>query len=230
MWLRTGPKTHQLTNSHLRTTALDKTVRNELVDVYYGERSSERTHLLSQELFKRVTAAMDVVWVTAYTENGAKTLRCSISDVRTAVALPVCHEISNSNISIIFFSIQRSIMRSSAVEFLVKICLAAAIASVNNLADDIMTDHDQPPGFLTSMTKSQNISEVKTNSLTVSVAPLESYQSVTNPKKSYVSARNPLSSPMAIRSSIFTDQNKHSQSHPVFLSTSESRLTLSGNT
>jgi len=202
MWLRTGPKTHQLTNTHLRPTSLDETVRNELVDVYYGERSSERTHRLSPALCKRATAAMDVVWVTAYTENGAKTLRCSISDVRTAVAVPVCHKISNSNITIIFFSIRRSIMKPSAVEFLVHISLAAAIASVNDLADDIMTDRVQPLGHLTSMTKSQNMSEVKMNSSAVSLARLESYQSVSNTKKSYVVARNSLSSPMEIQSSL----------------------------
>lgn len=107
MWLRTGPKTHQLTNSHLRPTALEDSVRNELVDVYYGEKSSERTHRLSPALCKRAKDANDVVWVTAHTPHGAEALRCSISNVRTAVAVPVCHEASNSNITIIYFSIRR---------------------------------------------------------------------------------------------------------------------------
>lgn len=107
MWLRTGPKTHQLTNSHLRPTALEDSVRKELVDVYYGERSSERTHRLSPALCKRAKDAKDVVWVTAHTPHGADALRCSINNVRTAVAVPVCHEASNTNITIIYFSIRR---------------------------------------------------------------------------------------------------------------------------
>lgn len=107
MWLRTGPKTHQLTNSHLRATALEDSVRKDLVDVYYGEKSSERTHRLSPALCKRAKDANDVVWVTAHTPHGAEALRCSISNVRTAVAVPVCHEASNTNITIIYFSIRR---------------------------------------------------------------------------------------------------------------------------
>lgn len=107
MWLRTGPKTHQLTNSHLRPTALEDSVRKELVDVYYGDRSSERTHRLSPALCKRAKDAKDVVWVTAHTPHGAEALRVSLNNVRTAVAVPVCHEASNTNVTIIYFSIRR---------------------------------------------------------------------------------------------------------------------------
>lgn len=107
MWLRTGPKTHQLINSHVRPTALEDSVRQELIEVYYGDRSSERTHRLSPALCKRAKEAMDVVWVTAHTPHGAETLKVSISDVRTAVAVPVCHEASNTNMTVIYFSIRR---------------------------------------------------------------------------------------------------------------------------
>jgi hypothetical protein len=107
MWLRTGPRTHQLTNSHLRPTALEDSVRNDLVDVYYGTKSTERTHRLSPALCKRAKEANDVVWVTAHTAPGAAALQLSISNVRTAVAVPVCHETSNTNVTIIFFSIRR---------------------------------------------------------------------------------------------------------------------------
>ena len=107
VWLRTGPKTHQLINSHLRPAALENSVRKELVDVYYGEKSSERTHRLSPALCKRAKEAKDVVWVTTQTEMGAETLRISINDVRTAVAVPVCHETSNTNITFIYFSMRR---------------------------------------------------------------------------------------------------------------------------
>lgn len=85
MWLRTGPKTHQLTNSHLRPTSLEDSVRQDLVEVYYGDKSNERTHRLSPALCKRAKDANDVVWVTAHTPNGAEALRMSISNVRTAV-------------------------------------------------------------------------------------------------------------------------------------------------
>lgn len=107
VWLRTGPRTHQLTNSHLRPTSLEDSVRNELIEVYYGERSSERTHRLSPALCKRAKEATDVVWVTALTPHGAEALRLSISDVRTAVAIPVSHAPSNTNLTVIFFSIRR---------------------------------------------------------------------------------------------------------------------------
>lgn len=110
MWLRTGPKTHQLTNSHLRPTALEDSVRKDLVDVYYGETSSERTHRLSPALCKRAKEAADVVWVTAHNPASAEALRCSISNVRTAVAVPVCHQASNTNMTILFFSIRRYVL------------------------------------------------------------------------------------------------------------------------
>ncbi|GAX13276.1 hypothetical protein FisN_17Hh216 [Fistulifera solaris] len=107
IWLRTGPKTHQLTNSHLRPTALEDSVRNDLVDVYYGQQSSERTHRLSPALCKRAKEAGDVVWVTSHTPREAQALKASISNVRTAVAVPVCHDASNTNITVIFFSIRK---------------------------------------------------------------------------------------------------------------------------
>lgn len=121
LWLRTGPKTHQLIHSHLRPAALESNnpnntnhdsdsallFRNDLVDVYYGEKSSERTHRLSPALCKRAKEAGGVVWVTAHSATGAQALQCSISNVRTAVAVPVCHETSNTNATLIFFSIRR---------------------------------------------------------------------------------------------------------------------------
>ena len=118
MWLRTGSKTHQLTNSHLRPTALEDSVRQEIVDVYYGQKSSERTHRLSPALCKRAKEAGDVIWVTAHNPSGADILRCSISNVRTAVAVPVCHEASHTNITVIFFSIRRYVGWPSCMEYL----------------------------------------------------------------------------------------------------------------
>lgn len=137
MWLRTGPKTHQLIHSHIRPTALEEDVAAELVDVYYGEKSCERTHRLSPALCKRAKEAGDVVWVTAHNERDADTLRYSISDVRTAVAVPVCHSLSNTNITLIYFSIKRAMMQPPAVEFLVHLSLAATNVLVNTFAEEI---------------------------------------------------------------------------------------------
>jgi len=145
MWLRTGPKTHQLTNSHLRPTALQDSVRQDLVDVYYGERSNERTHRLSPALCKRAKDANDVVWVTAHTQTGVEALRMSISNVRTAVAVPICHETSNTNVTIIYFSIRRIVLRPAAVEFLVHMSLSAAVTSVNALSTDGLLDRVDIP-------------------------------------------------------------------------------------
>lgn len=173
MWLRTGPKTHQLTNSHLRPTALEDSVRKDLVEVYYGDKSNERTHRLSPALCKRAKDANDVVWVTAHTQHGAEALRMSINNVRTAVAVPVCHEASNTNITIIYFSIRRFVviyrrgrffvnvllsllnfspchdyrivMIPAAVEFLVHMSLCAAVAAVNSLAEDGLIDRPLGP-------------------------------------------------------------------------------------
>eukprot|EP00816_Leptocylindrus_hargravesii_P009639 CAMPEP_0196802092 /NCGR_PEP_ID=MMETSP1362-20130617/1793_1 /TAXON_ID=163516 /ORGANISM="Leptocylindrus danicus, Strain CCMP1856" /LENGTH=601 /DNA_ID=CAMNT_0042173301 /DNA_START=667 /DNA_END=2469 /DNA_ORIENTATION=- len=137
MWLRTGPKTHQLTNTHLRPSALEDRVSNELVDVYYGEKSAERTHKLSPALCKRAKEAMDVVWVTSGINGSDNALKCSISDVKTAVAIPISHESSHTNVTIIFFSLKRAMMRPPAIEFLVHMALAAAVASANDLADGV---------------------------------------------------------------------------------------------
>jgi hypothetical protein len=105
LWLRTGPKTHQLTHSHLRPTALEDSVRQDLVEVYYGATSSARTHRLSPALCKRAKEAADVVWVTA-----PSFLRAAISQVRTAVAVPVCHAASNTNLTLLFFSMRRCVV------------------------------------------------------------------------------------------------------------------------
>ena len=87
-----------------------------------------------------------MVWVTAQTRHGAEALKCSISDVRTAVAVPVCHTGAAVNVTIIYFSIRRAIMKPTAVEFLIHMSLAVAVASVNSLAEDVMVvDSEQPP-------------------------------------------------------------------------------------
>lgn len=155
VWLRTGPKTHQLINSHLRPAALENSVRKELVDVYYGERSSERRHRLSPALCKRAKEAKDVVWVTTQTEIGAETLRVSISNVRTAVAVPVTHEISETNITFIYFSMKRNVMLLPTVEYIVHMSLSAAVASVNPLSQELYLKNRSYNNVIPSFSQSQ---------------------------------------------------------------------------
>jgi len=152
LWLRTGPKTHQLINSHLRPSALiDESVRRNIVDVYYGDRSSERTHRLSPALCKRAKETMDVVWVTAHSEQEAQALRASLNNVQTAVAVPVCHEASNTNMTFIFFSIRKAVATRShpTVEFLVHMSLAAASASVHHFEEELFDMNKANAGFAT---------------------------------------------------------------------------------
>jgi len=166
VWLRTGPKTHQLINSHLRPAGImDSSVRKNIVDVYYSEKASERRHRLSPALCKRAKEAKDVVWVTASTPQGAEALRVSLNDVRTAVAIPVCHTPSCTNITFIFFSIKRATMKPPAVELLIHMSLAAAVASVNSLSDQMFESHKSHSTSSTlsnasSTTSSQAISKL----------------------------------------------------------------------
>jgi len=135
LWLRTGPKTHQLVHSHVRPTALLETsVRNDLVHVYYGDSAAERTHRLSPALCKRAKEARDVIWVTAATD--AEALRQSISNVRTAVAVPICHEASNTNLTLLLFSMRRIVVKPVSVELVVHMALGVGVASVNSLGID----------------------------------------------------------------------------------------------
>lgn len=115
LWLRTGPKTHQLINTHLRPSILEDSVRKSLNDVYYGEQSSERTHRLSPSLCKRAKENSDVVWVSSDNSVGREMLRYSISNVHTAVAIPISHESSNTNMTVIFFSMRKYVSQLTLV-------------------------------------------------------------------------------------------------------------------
>ena len=176
IWLRTGPKTHQLINSHLRNTSLQETLRDQLVDVYYGESAAERTHRLSPALCKKAKEDNDVVWVTSQTESGARALKCSLNGVLTAVAVPICHEATNSNLTVCYFSVERATMRPEAIEFLVHSSLAAAVAGVNNFADD---ETSKPPEmsmlFDYGTSDPPYPSEVRTNSDFMSQHPHTSH-------------------------------------------------------
>ena len=145
MWLRTGPKTHQLIHSHLRYSALDDTTRTALVDVYYGDNAPNRAHKLSPALCKKARANNNIVWVTAQTYYGAQALKCSLSGVLSAVAVPICHEESQTNMTVIYFSMKRATMQPVASEFLIHMSLAAAIVSVNIFDHDLIQQQPQHP-------------------------------------------------------------------------------------
>jgi hypothetical protein len=131
MWLRTGPKTHQLIQSHLRYAALDETTREAVVEVYYGERASSFHHKLSPAMCKKARATNNVVWVTSQTSHGSQALLCSLSGVKAAVAVPVCHEQSQTDMTLIYFSMREMRVQPVATEFLTHMSLSAAILSVN---------------------------------------------------------------------------------------------------
>ena len=114
IWLRTGPKTHQLINSHLRPHSLDEESMKALTEVYYGASSSLRTHRLSPALCKRAKDSNDIVWLTS---DSTHELTCAISDIATAVACPVCNEGLSLSLTVIFFSLRQVQMDRKVVEF-----------------------------------------------------------------------------------------------------------------
>jgi len=137
MWLRTGARSHQLIASYLRPTALDETLRSELTEVYYGVDASSRTHRFSPALCKKAKEVGHVFWVPDDTEHGVQALSCSLNNVKTAVAVPVTHESSNTNFTVIYFCMRQTKKSPFAIEFLMHMALATAIAAVNvNLNQD----------------------------------------------------------------------------------------------
>eukprot|EP00518_Triparma_eleuthera_P011616 CAMPEP_0182479504 /NCGR_PEP_ID=MMETSP1319-20130603/34306_1 /TAXON_ID=172717 /ORGANISM="Bolidomonas pacifica, Strain RCC208" /LENGTH=592 /DNA_ID=CAMNT_0024680931 /DNA_START=252 /DNA_END=2030 /DNA_ORIENTATION=+ len=126
IWLRTGPKTHQLINSHLRPHSLNEESMKVLTEVYYGASSSLRTHRLSPALCKRAKDSNDIVWLTS---DSTQELTCAISDIATAVACPVCNESLGLSLTVIFFSLRQVQMDRKIVEFVFHMSLAAGVAS-----------------------------------------------------------------------------------------------------
>jgi len=137
MWLRTGGRSHQLIASYLRPTALDETQRNDLTELYYGVDASSRTHRFSPALCKKAKDVRHVIWVPDDTEHGAQALSCSLSNVKTAVAVPVTHQKTNTNFTIIYFSLSKTNKTPTAIEFLMHMSLATAITAVNILHQDL---------------------------------------------------------------------------------------------
>ncbi len=133
LWLRTGHKSHQLIHSHLRYSSLDDTTRSALVNVYYGDDAHSRTHKLSPALCKKTREHNGVFWVSSETFFGAQALAISLSNVKSAVAVPVFHEESQTNMTIIYFSMKKKKKLPAINEFLTHMSLAAAIASVHML-------------------------------------------------------------------------------------------------
>lgn len=137
VWLRTGPKTHRLIASYLRPSALDESEKTRLVEIYYGDTPASVTHRLSPVLCKRVKDNHQTEWLVSTTEEGADVLRSAISDVNTAVAVPVCHEESGVNLTFIYFCMKRAIKCFSSVAFFESMSISAAIAGVNPLQSEM---------------------------------------------------------------------------------------------
>lgn len=137
MWLRTGSRSHQLIASYLRPTALDETQRHDLTELYYGVDASSRTHRFSPALCKKAKDVKHVIWVPDDTEHGTQALSCSLSNVKTAVAVPVTHQESNTNFTIIYFSLRRTMKTPQIIEFLLHMSLSTAMAAVNILNQDM---------------------------------------------------------------------------------------------
>ena len=106
----------------------------ELNSIYYGNLAAERTHRLSPALCKRAKEASDVVWLTENSATDIESLRTAISAVRTAVAVPL--STPGMNVTVIFFCVRRFEISSAAVDFVVSMARAAAIASVNTFHGD----------------------------------------------------------------------------------------------
>lgn len=107
MWLHEGNSYH-LINSHVQSSALSKSMCDELQEVYHGEGSSEQPHRLSMSMCKWAKKTGKMLWITEHqTPRLAQALKYSISGVQAAVAVPVCHE--GSYATVIYFNVKDSI-------------------------------------------------------------------------------------------------------------------------
>jgi len=107
MWLHEGMSYH-LINSHVQHLARNKSIYDELQAVYRGEGASERTHRLSMSMCKWAKKTGKVLWITAHhTPRLAQALKYSVSGVKLAVAVPICHE--GTYATVIYFSMKGSI-------------------------------------------------------------------------------------------------------------------------
>ena len=123
VWLHKGMNYH-LIQSHVRPTALNESMCEQLQDVYHGEDSAERTHRLSHSMCKWAKKTKKTLWITEHqTPRLAQALKYSISGVQLAVAVPVCNE--NVYATIIFFSMTSTIMEPfapGAEDYLTEMC------------------------------------------------------------------------------------------------------------
>lgn len=107
MWLHEGSSYH-LINSHVQSSALSKSMCDELQEVYHGEGSSEQNHRLSMSMCKWAKKTGKMLWITEHqTPRLAQALKYSISGVHAAVAVPICHEGADG--TVIYFNMKDSI-------------------------------------------------------------------------------------------------------------------------
>jgi hypothetical protein len=112
VWLHEGNNYH-LINSHVRPVGLNESMCNQLLEVYHGEGSCERTHRLSLSMCKWAKKTGKILWIIEHqTPRLAQALKYSISGVQLAVAVPVYHE--GVYATIIYFSMTSTIMEPFA--------------------------------------------------------------------------------------------------------------------
>ena len=103
-------------------------VMDSLNEVYYGAEAKVRVHRLSPNLCKRAKEENSLVWLT--TSNQPSPLDCAISDIKTAVAIPVSNKSLGMSLTVIFFSIRRVKSDFRKSEILRHMAVTAAICAV----------------------------------------------------------------------------------------------------
>jgi hypothetical protein len=127
VWVRIGKKQHQLTASFLRPAGIGR-LMEQLNEVYYGTEAKVRVHRLSPALCKKAKEQNSLVWLTS--SNAPSPLDCAISDIKTAVAVPVYNKIVGVGLTVIFFSIRKIKVDKRVAELIEHMAIAAGISSV----------------------------------------------------------------------------------------------------
>lgn len=127
MYLETGDQRYHPVDCSLYTTALPESVRKKVNDVYYRARSNELVRKLSPELCRRAKNAEKCVLITNEAQDGTRVLEGSLNDVCTAIAVPVYHQASNTNVILIYYSLRQIVFEPGLFEFLIHLSYAAAV-------------------------------------------------------------------------------------------------------
>jgi len=100
----------------------------QLNEVYYGAEAKVRVHRLSPALCKKAKEQNSLFWLTS--SNAPSPLDCAISDIKTAVAVPVSNNIICVGLTVIFFSVRKIKVDKRVAELVEHMSIAAGICSV----------------------------------------------------------------------------------------------------